>query len=211
MKTLFFVCSMALILQSCQDSKESADIRKFDRNIGQQIPLETAKRWTGRTNISARGNSLFEISSEVLRQSLDAVDKKIGVVLQHAQDDAGAHHILIAPLQESSSVESLTTFIDANTNGFVSTTTARSWLGAYADANPNKPLYHFFGSVVFDEIVSNASFNYMEIVPAMNDNEEPQLLLFVWNNLATSSGRTQSDQLVVYDFSNPCPPCAAEN
>lgn len=217
----FSVALFAISILACQDGKDEAkniaDLSLY-RKVGKQIPTETGYRWIdmyrSKMNIAGREKPAgYALSKEKLAEASVSVAQLVGVAFQHALDEAGQHHFLIIPIDETLQIWSQDKLIiDANTDMPISYEDARQWAKNYQVANPDVIWYHFFGKHVFDEMNTIPFFEYIQIEPAISDvNFTPQVLLIV-NDLSAdvSSGRTQQEA-VVYDFSNPCPPqCSLE-
>jgi len=216
----FSVALFAISILACQDGKEEAknitDLSYY-RNIGKQIPTETGYRWMDvyRSNngLSSRTKpSGFALSKENLATLSSSVDGLVGVAFQHATDAAGEHHFLIIPVDQSLQIwadGNAKTIIDANSDAAIDGATAKEWAKNYQISNPDAIWFHFFGKHVFDEMGTISFFEYIQIEPAVNDeNLKPQVLLII-NDLSgdVSSGRTEMAGAVVYDASSPCPPC----
>ena len=208
----------ALLLSGCETKENHAGKSgAFNKNAGKQIPLETAMRWieNRKSQTGARTEEQQGIiSAGMLREALKGSDN-IGISLHHAVDADGADHILAVTVTENSTAENPLInspfIIDTYTNAALDASTAQNWVANYTGAHPGEIQYYFFGLHIFNEILDNPAFNNMEIVAALDEKNEPQQLLFVWNDSESSSGgRTQID-LVVYDLSSKCPPCAADN
>lgn len=218
----FSVALFAISILACQDGKEEAkniaDL-SFYRNIGKQIPTQTGYRWMDvyRTKLNLAGRekpSGYALSKDNLAEIFSSVDQLVGVAFQHALDEAGEHHILIVPIDETLQIWSHNkTVIDSNTDGVVSYEDARQWAKNYQTAYPDVIWYHFFGKHVFDEMSTIPFFEYIQIEPAISDvNFTPQVLLIVNDlNSDVSSGRSEWAEAVVYDMSSACPPqCSLE-
>lgn len=208
MKKLITAIVIILLLNQCHDSgmtSENSDAR-FNKEIGEEISIETARRWIqNQKNTNAREEQ-FSVSPDALRAAMDAVQNKLGVVLHHALDENGGHHVLIVPVKEDLMLWSNGSVLDASTGQLVDATTANIWAEAYKQTNPTGAWSHFFGVLIFEEILSKTNFSEMDIVPAQNDEGKPQLLLFVWSGDGMANGRQAGDDLKVYDMSAVCPP-----
>lgn len=215
---------LAISILACQDGKEEAkniaDLSYY-RSLGKQIPTQTGYRWMDlyrtQNHLAAREMpSGYALSKANLATVSASVEGLLGVVFQHGLDDAGVHHFLIIPIDESLQIwHRDKTIIDANTDSVVSYDDARQWAKNYQTANPSLIWYHFFGKHVFDEMNAISFFEYIQIEPAISDvNFTAQVLLIVNDlSLDVSSGRSEYEEAVIYDMSTPCPPeCSlAEN
>jgi hypothetical protein len=209
----FFVFTMLMsLLLSCQEPKENAGQKlpkQYDRRVGEQIPLEVANRWANNfsgTTTTGRQQSSFSVEADVLSELLVSIDEKLGVILHHATDESNTNHLLIFTMSNDGQLFN-GDILDASSGKLISATIAKSWAVNYAESHPVTPWYHFFGSDVFSEIQSNAGFDYVDIVRGLNETDEEQLLLFVYNTKVISGGRTLAE-VTVYDKSSPCPPCS---
>lgn len=214
----FSVAFFAMSLLACQDGKDEAknitDLSYY-RNIGKQIPTETGYRWMDvyrtKNKLSARTKpSGFAISKENLAAVSNSVGQLIGIAFQHGLDEAGQHHFLIIPVDETLQIwASDKMIIDANTDSEITSDVAHQWAANYKNANPDAIWFHFFGKHVFDEMGLIPFFEYIQIEPAISDvSFAPQVLLIINDlSIGASSGRGESEEAVVYDASSPCPPC----
>lgn len=213
----FSVALFAISLLACQDGKDEAknitDL-SFYRKIGNQIPTETGYRWIDlyRTRLNLAGRekpSGYALSKENLAEVSASVDQLVGIAIQHGIDESGAHHFLIIPVDETLQIWSTDkTIIDTNTDAPVSYEVARQWAKNYQSENPESLWFHFLGSHVFDEMNSISFFEYIQIEPAISDvNFAPQVLLIINDLNASSGGRGEMEESVVFDNTFPCPPC----
>ena len=210
MRKCFTAMLLASALVGCHDARDTnpASIQKFDKTVGQQISLDIATHWMELYDQNASSQRSDGSSYSITADHLKAIipyASDAGLAFHHAIDDAGTYHILIIPVATSLLFDA-PVLLDANTNTVIDESTARAWTDNYKDANPDKIWYHFFGLDIFSEI-TQSSFSYFDIEPAVNDEGKPQLLLLVWPD-GTSNGRTEAASPTVYDFSSPCPPCS---
>jgi hypothetical protein len=210
MRKYFTAMLLASALVGCHDVRDTnpASIQKFDKTVGQKISLDIATDWMERYDKNASGQRSAESSYSITADHLKAIipyAADAGLAFHHAIDEAGTYHILIIPVT-SALLFDAPVLLDANTNTIIDESTARAWTDNYKDANPDQIWYHFFGLDIFSEI-TQSSFSYFDIEPAINDAGKPQLLLRVWPE-GTSNGRTEATSPTVYDFSSPCPPCS---
>jgi hypothetical protein len=201
---ILILCAFA----TCQDPPQSPDDRTQSlRNVGSLITKEQAQRWRGRnekTSSGLREQSSPTISKNSLQQVVNAMTEYDGVYFHHALE-GDKHHVLLIPYKDEQSLWSTTLVIDANSNSKVDVATASLWAGSYMAENVDGPWSHFFGRHVFEAILSNNSFEQMEIAPATNDSGLAQLLLYVTYLSSTTNGRMQGT-VEVYDHSHQCPP-----
>lgn len=216
-KTLYFAVALfSMSILACQDGKEEAkniaDLSYY-RNIGKQIPTQTGYRWMdvyrAENHLAGREKpSGYALSKENLASLSGSVENLIGIVFHHATDDAGTHHFLLIPIDESLQIWSPDKqIIDANTDAAISYEEARQWSKNYQASNDGGILYHFFGKGVFDDLSAIPFFEYIQIEPAISDvNFTAQVLLIV-NDLSVdvSSGRSEYLEAVIYDMSIKCP------
>jgi hypothetical protein len=225
-RLLFFAIGyLGISLLACQDGTDENPF--FDRdlghykNIGKQIPNETAVRWIetyrSREQEAGRLNLLsnYSVSASNLQVLLNSIDDLTGVAFHHAIDAYGQHHYVIIPVDETLNLwgGGDKQFLDANTNTFISAQTAQAWTENYELENPGEIWFHFFGANIFDDILAISYFETLHIEAALNDlNLSPQLLLIVLNDGGLLGGllggRVNEDEGAVYDASSPCPPCA---
>ena len=202
---------LLLLAISCQDSRDhQSPSNTFNREVGQAIPTDVAYRWIRQIGNTQARTDVHTLPAAQLHDLLPATTGFVGVTLHHALDNTGASHILITPVAEDGTLWSVDQVWDATAKQWLELAIAESWANRFREANPTVPQYHFFGSNLFDTLLANSSLDVIEIVPAVNDKQEPQLLLFVWSGNAT--GKVQGLTLTVYDKSNPCPPwCGSSN
>ena len=218
-KILYFsVAFFALSFLACQDGRDeiktTADLPYY-KNIGNRIPTETGYRWidTYRTKLNLAGRekpSGYALSKANLAEMSASVEQLVGVAFQHAIDESGLHHFLVIPVDATLQIWSTDkTIIDANTDAPISYADARQWAKNYQVENPESIWFHFFGARVFEEMYTISFFEYIQIEPAINDeNLKPQVLLIINDLDATASGgRTEAEESVVFDGSWACPPC----
>lgn len=201
---ILILCAFA----TCQDSPQSPNDRSQSlRNIGSLISNEEASRWRSRdekTSSRLRQQSSPTISKSSLQQVVNAMTDYDGVYFHYGLE-GDKHHVLLIPYKDGQSLWSTTLVIDANSNSKVDVTTASLWAGSYMSENVDGPWSHFFGRHVFETILSNNSFEQMEIAPATNDSGLAQLLLYATYHSSTTNGRIQ-ETVEVYDHSHQCPP-----
>jgi hypothetical protein len=210
------------LVVSCYDEKE--DLKStipgnlIYKNVGKQIPFETGMQWIefykDRNNQTGRLNFFkYSVSATQLGTLLQSVIGLTGVAFHYAIDDTGNIHIIIIPVDGSLSLWSSVPgriFVDANTGAEINQGIAREWTQNYQNAYPGKLWFHFFGQNIFNEMVAIPYFSKLDIQPAMNDLDlSYQLLLIIWSS-ATPGGRATDEGTIVYDASNPCPPCSIE-
>lgn len=215
---VFVALYFALSLLACQDTKYpeksfNTDY-EFYKTIGEQIPFETGMRWIdtykSRNNAARIASFQYKITASQLQSILQQSPELTGIAFHYAQDEEGNTHILVIPVDGSLKLWSLSpenAIIDTNTESVIDQTTARAWAQNYKNSHPFDIWFHFFGRNIFDEIATISYFSKLDIQPGINDSNLPQLLLIVWNLEVSASGRKTDDAGVVYDASNPCPPC----
>lgn len=221
MKRVFFVAILyvGVALLSCQDSRETLSDSVPEsaslKMVGERIPVETGMQWIDfykkKNEKEGRiGLSPFHISDGQMETMLQSVDHLVGVAFHYGKDESGATHIIAVPIDETLTVWSDIPgriYVDANSGEAIDKAVAQAWADTYKAANPNGIWFHFFGANIFDDMTSLSFFNSVEIQQAINIlNLSPQLLLIVWNDLSIL-GRSQDADPVIYDASNPCPPC----
>lgn len=208
---LQFACCGLLLMLGCRNEAEKNDTAsaqtgasKLNASVGQEIPLETAQRWIASYNkekTSGRVGGLYRLTASTMNLMLQAMPNRTGVTLHNATDDIGTHHILVTAVEVSAGLWTSPVVVDANINIVIEKKTAMAWAKKYISTHPKETQYNFFGDYLFRQITANPDFNYMDMVPALNDVGAPQLLLLVWNN---ANGRVAKHP-VVYDLSSPCP------
>jgi hypothetical protein len=216
------VLYLMISLLACQEPKEKPGGNTIDlsqyKNIGTEISVETADRWMQAYRDHGKsGRWLLDnyyMSASQLQSLMQSVSDLTGIAFHHAIDEVGRHRFIAIAIDESLSVWSPIPnrkYIDCKTNSEISQAQAAAWCQNYKNENPNEIWFHFFGSGIFDEIISIPYFDTLDIEPALNDlNLLPQLLLIITDNNLLSTGRIADDQKKVYDASSPCPPCAVQ-
>jgi hypothetical protein len=221
MKNLFVFATVffGLSFLGCQDTREENNAlpdASFHKSIGTEIPLETGLRWIDAYNNKQQAGgrvktTLYTISSSQLGTLTTSLTGLIGVAFHHAIDDAGEHHFIVIPVDLTLSLWNplfSRPYIDANTNTEIDRSVARQWTNNYKNAHPNGIWFHFFGSLIFQEISLIPYFTNLQIVQAINDQDlSPQLLLIVEDETEDAGGRLNTSSTKVYDMSSPCPPC----
>jgi hypothetical protein len=213
MRKYIFVIICSLALMDCQESKDLSIANSkslFKKEVGEQIPLDVAARWVARFRNTHAGREATNptLSAEVLNALLNPLDDKLGVVLQHATDEDGLHHILIIPYKSNTSLWN-TTVLDANSGEMIENETGESWAAVYKSENPSGPWSHFFGINIFESILGNSHFSSLEIVPGLNESYTNLLVLYAFNVNSNESGRTEGDGVQAYDASILCPTACA--
>lgn len=213
---------LTLSLLACQDARVNVqEIEKdlsYYRHVGEQIPFATGMDWMNHFHAKNEGRSEsfsdFAVSSSQLTDLVTSVDPFAGMAFHWGYDDEGSRHVIAIPIDDALSLWSDIpgrVYLDANTGSTISREQARDWATNYRHAHPDAVWYHFFGGDVFDEMAAIPFFNAIDIKPAINTlDQTPQLLLIVWNN-SFSQGRAADDDGVIYDASNPCPPCGVQD
>lgn len=195
------------LLSNCQESKDANSdnqLTAFNRDVGQQISLETAERWIDRfknQSESAKIQSGQQLSETSVNQILNPTSDKLGIAFHRALDDDGEYHIIVEPIIEGQPAWTSQLLLDANTDALVNVETAERWADNYKSENPNEAWSHFFGMHVFE-----SAFNSIQLVESLDDDNAPALLLYIWRTSANQVGRTSGEMLEVYDRSIVCPP-----
>lgn len=212
MKKILFAVVSTILFVACHDSKDNAAQKlpkRFDSSVGGQIPLNLAYSWVknfGGSITTGREQSPYSFSAATLSQFLVASEGP-GIVFHHATDENHVHHILMCSIADDGSLFQ-SDILDLSAGVLVDATTAERWAKRYADAHATTPWYHFFGNDIFEEILSNEAFEYVNVVRALSDDDQEQVLLFVYNTGEISGGRSEGQDVTVYDISSPCPPCS---
>lgn len=209
--------ALVALLVSCRDSQEIQHQTTFDPAVGERIPLETATRWTGilskqRASVGRTETAPdYVISAESLDQLFDEPTATKGLAFHYATDENGQLHILTFPVSETEINWNSSTVVDALGDILIDPTAAHDLTATFENTHPGEIWYHYFGKDIFDEIRAMSGFSRLEIKQALNDEGKPQLLLYVWgDNASATSGRSSESFPMVYDASNPCPPCPKE-
>ncbi len=211
MKKLFIAVLITSVLTSCHESKDNTQKfpKHFNRQVGEQIPLSVANRWVGNFSSYTKGRTTgaYSLDAETLNDIIGDASQQLGVVIHHGLDVNNDYHPMIFAMNDDGQLFT-SDILDLSTGLLVSAEQAHDWAANYSETHAATPWYHFFGSDVVREIQSNEAFNYVDIVRGLNDENEEQVLLFVYNTKGVSGGRTDGEDVTVYDASNPCPPCA---
>lgn len=215
-KSIVGLVLITLLLWTCQDAaekglKETSLSENFNETVGERIPVEVAERWLENYNKShnqrTKDNSIiYGVSPAQLNMILKS--NPVGIVLHHALDEAGIHHIIVIPIDRTMRLWSSSTrtlLVDSKMNKTINQDLAQTWIKNYQNTNPNSVRSHFFGVNIFTEIAGNPKFSNLEIKQATNDKGMPQLLLLAWSNTGSSSGKLTAEEPSVYDASGPCP------
>jgi len=218
--TIIFTVCIAIVLTACQETKEDINNplseKDIAKTVGEQIPFETGMYWISfrqKSLGSARTDSLaaFNIPAANMKAMLSSVNNVVGVAFHHAIDDFGTGHILAIPVGENLELWSLTPgriFMDANTGAEIPQELAKVWADNFKNTHPSDIWFHFFGKDIFDQMQALPYFNSVDIEQATRPEDlSPQLLLVIWDDRYSTSGRRKDDPGTVYDASNPCPPC----
>lgn len=221
------ILCVTLYLAACQEAKD--DIKKpisqedVYKTIGEAIPFETGMEWIDnyRKGNSAQGRTEsllgYSVSASTMNTLLSSVNDPVGVAFHYGKDVLGITHIVLIPVDESMSLWSSVPgriYVDANTGMQVTQSNAYTWASAYKNAHPNDIWFHFFGINIFHDMTALPYFSSVDIERGINTLElTPELLLVVWDetlDLDLSVGRAQTENAMVYDASNACPPCAVQ-
>lgn len=205
---LLFGFMMAIL--SCQESRDQQSPGTYRRDVGQAIPTDVAYRWVKQAGGSEARSNTHALTAVQLHTLLPGTADFVGVTIHNALDESGIYHVLVTPLPTNGTLWASNAVWDATARQWTTTIVAQAWTTRYSESYPAKPLYHFFGSNLFDTLLADISLETLEIVPATNDNAEPQLLLFAWSSVS-AAGRVENASLTVYDASRPCPPCSSAN
>ena len=217
---MVMVTGLALAITACQEAREDTASplaeSEWHKTIGEEIPYETGMNWVFRYRKSKSGQGRtesagFQLPVAQLDSLLESADDLTGVAFHYGLDESGTQHILAIPVNSSLSLwtsGSPRIIIDANTGQQISQEQAFAWSRNFEVAYPSEIWFHFFGKEIFDEMKTLPFMQALDLEPALDDNNDPQLLLIIWNNEALAGGRTQYTLAKVYDASNACPPCA---
>jgi lambda repressor-like predicted transcriptional regulator len=206
MKKVTSLLAILLLLFNCQESKDSTSanqVSPFNRNVGKQISMDVAERWISRykeKNNTARIEEDPSITEAELNSILTPLDEKLGASFHRAIDEDGEYHILVASVMEGQSAWSSEQILDASNNVLINAQTAEAWANRYKAENPNGIWSHFFGVYVFEQHYVN-----IDLHEARNDQDVPQILLFITRNQSVDNGRSTEETIDVYDVSAPCP------
>lgn len=217
---VYLFTGAAFLFVTCQDTKEDlkSPISSKDtyKTVGEAIPFETGMKWIayyhdqqaaqGRTELLAS----YSISDTKVAELVASTQNIVGVAFHYGLDDNGTKHIIAIPVDETlrlwTSIPGRI-YVDANTGTNVSQSVADAWAQNFKDENPDDVWFHFFGINIINDMSALPFFDSVDIHQGINIlGLTPELLLVVYNDLL-GIGRSQDDPGMVYDASNPCPPC----
>jgi hypothetical protein len=198
---------LLFVLAGCQHDKIETQktVPVFNKDTGNEIPFEDAQRWMQHfRNTNARVEGTTPSLTAAHLRNLLQISNCMGIAFHYAIDDNGNQHILAIPLDQTLGLfEKDKYIVDATSNTVVTRETAELWAKRYQKTNPNGIWYHRFGINILNEIKSLANFQQFDIEQGLNDKNEKQLILIVWD-YGTTNGRTMGKPKS-YDMSNPCP------
>lgn len=174
------VIPIILLMLGCQSNESLITTQQYNKSVGDEIDFSVAQKWIERY----QGSTSARISqSNISSQSLSLLLNKEynGIAFHHAQDNNGAHHTLAIPIDNALNWDKDNVIIDANDNTVLDKVTAKAWAKQWKDAHQGEIPGHFFGVEILKEIKSLPGFKEFEIVPALNDELKPQLILIVWD------------------------------
>jgi hypothetical protein len=212
MKKILFVVIVTTFAIACQESKESTDqiAKAYDRKVGERIPLAVANRWANNfatLTASGRTGTPGSVDAAMLTNFIGANENILGVVFHHGLHANGDYRLMMFTIDTEGTLFK-SDVLDLSTGEMISKEEAVASGERYSLQHPGTPWYHFFGSDVFAEIRAHDNFNYLDVVRGLNDSDEEQVLLFAYNTRGAAGGRTEGEDVTVYDMSNPCPPCS---
>jgi hypothetical protein len=218
MKKSSIVFLFGLLLLQCHEPNDKAvnSSSTLDKNVGEQISNVTADRWIkrfedGRSSARQKEDPTFSITSNSLAAILGQSNLQ-GITFHNAIDpNTSEHHIIVIPLITGRRLfDPAVTAIDANSSSSLDLNTALSWIQHYRTINPDGTRYFFFGSAIFEEMLSNPLLDRVEMVRSINDDNVIQLVLLAHNaSEVDPSGRTLNNNTVAYDMSALCPNACA--
>jgi hypothetical protein len=160
------------------------------------------------------GLSLYSIDADVLQTMTQSVSGLTGVAYHYGIDGLGVHHIIAIPIDPSLRLWTPIpgrVYVDTNTSAIISQEVAAQWANNFKAQNPDAIWFHYFGSNVVTDIVSNSSLFKLDIIPAISDLDfSPQLLLAVSTQLDILGLGRSATETPIYDASYPCPRCEAQ-
>ncbi len=214
MKKSLVIFLFGFILFDCHESTDSnlKLSQALDKNVGEQIPNATADRWMKRFEAQRsasrqKEDPSFFINSTSLASIVQQADLQ-GITFHNAIDPiTGDHHIVLIPLIAGQRLFDPTVVVtDANTDSPIDLTVALAWIQHYQTENPNSTRYFYFGSEIFEEMLSNTLLDRVDMARSVNDESVIQLVLLAHNvGEGSSGGRVLSDKTVAYDMSALCP------
>ena len=219
--TAFMAIWLAVYFLGCQEPKEDhqpLSEKEFYKTIGEEIPFERGMEWIENFRVKSAGGgraealSTYSVSGAQMEALLASTADLTGVAFHYATDGAGEKHILVIPVDGTLTLWSTIPgriIVDANTGNPIDQSTAYAWAQQYKQANPGDVWFHFFGKYIFDDMTALPFFNSVDIEQGLDLlGLTPEMLLIVWNEDLSLSGRTSAQSATMYDASNACPPCA---
>jgi hypothetical protein len=214
MTRLAFPALLLLFFSQCEERNESIrnvpNDKIFTKDVGGRVSDEVAARWVDRKRHSSGREGNFSVTADNVVALLEKTEDKIGVVIHHAVDDTGQHHLFIAPVKADLKSWSNSEVLDAASNEFTDSELAYAWVTDYKNQYPDGPWSHYYGIDMFNDIISTEGFNKIDLKFGQDDNGHLPILLYVSTH-ETINGKSQS-QSTVYDNGAICPSaCPNEN
>jgi hypothetical protein len=212
-KTILAACLLTILLSQCDDRADNknavAGNEIFTKSVGGPISAELAASWVERKRSHSSGREEnFSVSAVQLNALLEKTDDKLGVILHHAEDASGEHHLFVAPVKSDLLSWTNGSVLDAVSNEFVDAQTAAALVSDYKTSHPEGPWSHFYGIELFDEITSLTRLTRIDFVAGEDASGLSQILLYAWRE--SSNGKVKQESSV-YDQSAVCPPVCPTN
>ncbi|HEY0655160.1 MAG TPA: hypothetical protein VGD65_18625 [Chryseosolibacter sp.] len=213
MKFFLRALALSILTFSCKDEVNTPIVTELNPQVGAQIPLETATRWTQRLDEKrgqfSRSKTQETIPSQYLCDYLRDINSQLGAAVHYGLDSEGEVRLLIIKYDQNAHWAE--TALDTKSKITVTKSIAREYCDRYKASNATGPWSYFYGRNILSAIVDRGEFESFALVPAINDLDEPQLLLYIWLN-QVSNGKIAQSEPEVYDKGFPCPTnCADEN
>ena len=162
----------------------------FQKTVGAPIERSIGQRWVN-NYINANGQTFeYTISADAIRQILSQPGCN-GISLRYGRDDRGRLHIIPVGVDDKGremKAEQVTT-----SDGIIDWETSKTFASSYDGTIRS----HFFGANTFERLFQNKDCQAIRMTGALDDEEQPQLLL---------SDVIYSNPQSYEDFSRPCPP-----
>lgn len=215
MKNILNILTLSALSITCNDQIEIAQTSTLHENVGAQVSIEAAMRWTERESLKPPSQfSRIQIEeplpSSYLYNYLEDIESKLGIAFHYGLDANNEIHLLV--IKYDYTEHWCENVFDTKTKVTISKVDAHNLCDRYKSINSHGPWSHFLGKNLVVDILNKPTFSSFQLIPAINDEYEPQLLLYVWLSESTSSGRPLQSELEVYDKGYPCPAsCPNEN
>jgi len=211
-RTSFAILILAVIFDSCTDQRLttppapgaspkvdvatsgsiSSTQTSFNKAVGAPINSQTGLRWI--KNFASTKSSFIDAEYFVYGSTLQKIvadNNCVGISLYYAIDGSGKLHIIPVGIDGNGNIIVSQTVNVENMD--ISWQTAWQWINSYS----GKVISHFFGAQTFTRLLIDQKLQTVRISLAMDDSNNPQLLL---------SNASNPNPSYYDDESRPCPP-----